>query len=179
MRVMVFGATGVIGDVLVPLMIRAGHRVTAVGRSPERLRNLESQGAATIALDLFDRDAVKRAIAWPRSDRQPGDAASRAGSRILLPRAWKETDRIREYGSALLVDEALAAGVQAFIQESFAPIYEEGGDRWMTEDAPTRPVRYNKTTLKAEASADRFARRRRARNRVALRVLLWTRRSVH
>ena len=157
MRVMVFGATGVIGRRVVPLMIRAGHRVTAVGRSPDRLRNLESQGAATIALDLFDRDAVKRAIPGHEAIANLATQIPR-GLSILLPRAWKETNRIREYGSALLVDEALAAGVKVFLQESFAPIYEEGGDRWITEEAPTRPVRYNKATLKAEASADRFAR---------------------
>jgi uncharacterized protein YbjT (DUF2867 family) len=40
MRVMVVGATGVVGRRAVPLMIRHGHRVTAIGRSPERLDNL-------------------------------------------------------------------------------------------------------------------------------------------
>jgi len=62
MRVVVFGATGVVGRRAVRLMIRQGHRVTAVGRSPERLQNLASQGASTVALDLLDRDAIKRAV---------------------------------------------------------------------------------------------------------------------
>jgi nucleoside-diphosphate-sugar epimerase len=157
MRVMVFGATGAIGRRVVPLMIRAGHRVTAVGRSPDRLRNLESQGAATIVLDLFDRGGVRRAIAGQEAIVNLTTQIPR-GLSILFPRAWTETNRIREYGSALLVDEALAAGVKVFLQESFAPIYEDGGDRWITEEAPTRPVRYNKAALKAEASADRFSR---------------------
>ena len=77
---------------------------------------------------------------------------------MFFPGAWKENDRIREHVSASIVDEALAAGVRVFIQESFAPIYVDAGDRWITEDAATQPVRYNQTTLKAEASAERFAR---------------------
>jgi len=158
MRVAVFGATGVIGRRAVPLMIRDGHRVTAVGRSPDRLRNLESLGATTIALDLFDREAIKRALAGQQAVTNLATAIPRSSVAMFFPGAWKETDRIREQFSALLVDEALAAGVRVFIQESFAPIYVDAGDRWVTEDAATKPARYNQTTLKAEASAARFAR---------------------
>jgi nucleoside-diphosphate-sugar epimerase len=139
-------------------MIRDGHRVTAVGRSPDRLRNLASQGAATIALDLFDREAVRRAIANHEAIVNLATHIPRAGLGMFLTSSWKENDRIREHGSALLVDEAVAAGVNVFVQESFAPIYADAGDRWITEDAPTRPVRYNETTLLAETSAHRFAR---------------------
>ncbi|HVQ13769.1 MAG TPA: NAD(P)-dependent oxidoreductase [Vicinamibacterales bacterium] len=158
MRVVVFGATGVIGRRTVPLMIREGHRVTAVGRSPDRLRGLASQGATTIALDLFDREAIRRAVAGQEAIANLATAIPRSGLGMFFRRAWKETDRIREHFSALLVDEALAAGARAFIQESFAPIYVDAGDRWVTEADATRPVRYNQTTLKAEASAERFAR---------------------
>jgi nucleoside-diphosphate-sugar epimerase len=157
MRVVVLGATGVIGRRAVPLMIREGHRVTALGRSPDRLHNLSSQGASTIALDLFDRDAIRRAIANHEAVVNLATHIPRPGLGMFLPGAWKETERIREHGSALLVDEALAAGVKVFIQESFAPIYVEAGDRWITEDTPTRPVRYNQATLLAETSAHRFA----------------------
>src|SRR4029453_3166994 len=158
MRVMVVGATGAVGRRAVPVMIRDGHRVTAIGRSPERLRHLASQGAATVALDLFDRDAVKRAVADHEAIANLATSIPAPGLGMFFPGAWKETDRIREHSSALLVDEAIAAGVKVFIQESFAPIYEDAGDRWIAEDAPTRPARYNQATLKAEMSADRFAR---------------------
>jgi 2-alkyl-3-oxoalkanoate reductase len=157
MRVIVVGATGVIGRRAVPLMLRHGHRVTAVGRSPERLRHLASLGASTIELDLFDREAVRRAFV-------DHDAIANlatlipSGLDVFFSACWKETDRIRERGSALIVDEALDAGIKVFIQESFAPIYVDAGDHWVAEDAPTRPARYNQSTLKAEASAERFIR---------------------
>jgi 2-alkyl-3-oxoalkanoate reductase len=158
MRVVVFGATGVIGRRVVPLILREGHRVTAVGRSPDRLRSLGSQGASTKALDLFDRDAIKQAVAGQDAIVNLATAIPRSDLGMLFRSAWKETDRIREHFSALLADEALAAGVRTFIQESFAPIYVDAGDRWVTEADATRPVSYNQTTLKAEASVERFAR---------------------
>lgn len=139
-------------------MIRDGHRVTAVGRSPDRLRTLQSLGASTLTLDLFDREAIKRAVTGQQAVTNLATAIPRSSPGMFLPGAWKETDNIREHFSALLVDEALAAGVRVFIQESFAPIYIDAGDRWVTEDAATKPARYNQTALKAEASATRFAR---------------------
>ena len=53
---------------------------------------------------------------------------------------------------------ARAAGAKRFIQESFAPIYEDRGDEWIDEGSPVRPARYNSTTLDAERSADEFTR---------------------
>jgi nucleoside-diphosphate-sugar epimerase len=70
--------------------------------------------------------------------------------------AWKENDRLRREGSSNLVDAALAEGVQRFIQESYAPAYADAGDRWIEEDAPLKPARYNRTLLDAESSANRF-----------------------
>lgn len=158
MRVIVFGATGVVGRRVVPLMIREGHRVTAAGRSRDRLRNLADQGASTVALDLFDREAVKRALAGHDAVANLATAIPRSGLGMFFRSSWKENDRIREHFSSLLVDEALAVGIRVFIQESFAPIYVDAGDRWIAEDAPTRPAIYNESTLKAETSTGRFAR---------------------
>src|SRR2546425_2691496 len=62
-RVFLAGATGVIGRRVVPLLVAAGHRVTAVGRAPDKRAALERAGAAAIELDLFDAAAVRRAVA--------------------------------------------------------------------------------------------------------------------
>jgi nucleoside-diphosphate-sugar epimerase len=76
---------------------------------------------------------------------------------MMLPWAWRENDRVRREGSAVLAAAARDAGVERFVQESFAPVYEEGGDRWLDESWPQRPTRYNRTVLDAERSAARFA----------------------
>jgi nucleoside-diphosphate-sugar epimerase len=77
--------------------------------------------------------------------------------KMKLPWARRETDRLRREGSAALAQAALAAGVSRFVQESFAPVYEDGGERWIDEQWPQRPARYNRTVLDAERSAARFA----------------------
>lgn len=75
---------------------------------------------------------------------------------MLLPGAWKENDRIRREASANLVVAALDAGAGRFIQESFAPIYADGGEQWIDETWPRLPVRYNRSVLDAERAAEDF-----------------------
>jgi nucleoside-diphosphate-sugar epimerase len=79
--------------------------------------------------------------------------------RMMLPWEWRENDRLRREGSAALAEAAHGAGVRRFIQESFAPIYEDGGDRLIDEGWPVRPAPYNRSTLDAERSAAHFTER--------------------
>jgi len=51
MRIFVTGATGVVGRRLVPLLLSAGHAVTAVARSQEKRAALERQGAAAVEVE--------------------------------------------------------------------------------------------------------------------------------
>lgn len=155
MRILITGGSGVIGRCAIPLMLKLGHHVTAAGRSPERLDAVRRLGATTLALDLFDKTAVRSAVG-------DHDAIVNlathipSGGRAFMPGGWGETDRLRRDGSAILVDAAIAAGVRRFVQESFAPVYPDSRDRWIGEDTPIRPARYNRTVADAEASAERF-----------------------
>lgn len=155
-RIFVTGATGVIGRRVVPMLVSAGHEVTAIGRNPERRAALERAGATVASLDLFDRSAVHRAVAGHDVVINLATHIPSSVLRMLLPGAFHENDRVRREGSANLVDAAIAAGVSRVIQESFALIYEDGGARWLDESAPVRPVNYNRTVLDAEHSAERF-----------------------
>jgi nucleoside-diphosphate-sugar epimerase len=141
----------------VPLILGKGHDVTAIGRSAERLAPLAKLGASTSVLDLFDRDALKRALAGHDAVVNLATHVPSPGPGSFRRSAWRENDRIRTHASALLTDAAHANGVGLFIQESFAPIYPDSGDRWITEDTPLQPVPYNRSVLDAEASARRFA----------------------
>lgn len=156
MRVFVSGATGVIGRRAIPRMLAAGHQVTAAGRSPSRLAVLEAAGARTISLDLFDRQAVERALAGHDTVVNLATHIPRSSTGMMLPWAWRENDRVRRVGARILADAALAAGAARFVQESFAPIYPDSGDRWIDERAPVQPGAYNRTTIDAEHSAAYF-----------------------
>ncbi len=155
MRLFVTGATGVVGRRAVPLLLAGGHAVTAVGRTAEKRAALARQGAAPVDASLFDREALRRAMDGHDAAINLATHIPRSTARMLLRGAWRENDRVRRDGSAALVDAALAAGVRRVVQESFAPIYADGGDRWLDESAPSRPTRYNRSVLDAERSAAR------------------------
>jgi len=156
MRIFMTGATGVVGRRVIPSLIEAGHYVTAVVRSVAKRRRLGDLGVNPVDVDLFDVPMVRRAVAGHET---VINLATRIppSSRAFLPRAWRENSRIRRVASANLASAAIAAGVGRFIQESFAPIYGDGGDSWLDETAPVRPARYNAAVLNAEAAAARIA----------------------
>ncbi len=156
MNILVTGATGVIGRRLVPLLTRAGHDVTAVVRSPARRAALEREGAHCIELDLFDRFSASRAVEDRDAVINLATHMPRSSLQMALPWTWRDNDHLRREASRTLVDACLDSGVTRYVQESFAPVYEDNGDRWIDESWPIKPVRYNQTIADAEAAAERF-----------------------
>jgi nucleoside-diphosphate-sugar epimerase len=155
-RIFVTGATGVVGRRLVPMLVGTGHTVTGVARTPEKRAGLERQGATPIGLDLFDADAVRGAVAGHDTIVNLATHMPPSSVQMMFRSSWRENDRVRRDGSRILVDAALATGVQRFVQESFAPIYPDRGDHWIDESTALDPLPYNESTVDAEASAQRF-----------------------
>ena len=156
MRIFVTGATGVIGRRVVPLLTSQGHAVTAIARTADKRIDLARAGAKPIAADLFSPAALHAVV---RGHDAVINLATHIPSppwRVVLRSAWAENDRIRKQGSANLVDAAIAGGAARFVQESFAPVYPDSGDRWIDERTPLAPTSYNRTILDAERSAQRF-----------------------
>jgi nucleoside-diphosphate-sugar epimerase len=158
-RIFVAGATGMLGRHTLPLLLDAGHEVVGVARTDQKRTWLERLGARPVLLDVFDPDVVRRAVDGAEVIVNLTTAVPRSILAILMPRSWREMARVRRQVSANLADAALAGGtVRRMIQESFAPIYIDGGDAWLDETSPARPERYNRSTLEAEAQADRLSR---------------------
>lgn len=155
MKIFVAGATGTLGKRVVPTLCSHGHQVTGVARSQAKAETLRRAGAQPVQVDLFDRDAIADAV---RGHDLIVNVATHipAGTRMFLPGAWNENDRIRREGSRNLVDAALGHGIARIVQESFAPIYPSRGDAWIDETTPVQPVRYNRSVVDAEAAIERF-----------------------
>lgn len=156
MRIFVTGATGVIGRRAVPLLIEAGHTVTAVGRSAEKRSALERLGATAVDVDLFDTNALARAVGGHDAIVNLATHMPSSTFRMMFRSQWRENDRVRREGSRAIVDAALAAGVSRVVQESFGLIYADRGGEWIDERTPISPVPYNVSTVDAERSAERF-----------------------
>ncbi|MFB9838281.1 NAD-dependent epimerase/dehydratase family protein [Actinoallomurus acaciae] len=155
MRILVTGATGVIGRRAVPLLTAAGHTVTGVARSERKAALLREMGADPIEVDLFDPAEVRTAVAGH-------EAVVNLATKIPSPyraarrSAWSETERIRREVSRHLVDAALEAGAGRFVQESIAFIYPDRGHAWIGEDVPLDPPPLGRANEAAEAQARRF-----------------------
>lgn len=156
MRILLAGATGVLGRGVIPLLVQQCHEVTAVGRSAGKRDLLVSLGAKPIVIDLFDPDQVRRAVKGSEVIINLSTAVP-PGFKALLPWAWKDMDRVRREISSHLARAALQEdSVQRMIQESFAPVYPDSGDDWVDETTAATPARYNRSSLDAEANLRRF-----------------------
>jgi nucleoside-diphosphate-sugar epimerase len=155
MKVFVTGATGVIGTRAVPALVAAGHQVTAVARGDAKAELARSLGAEAVAVDLFDPDAVKAAVAGH-------DAVAHLATNIppmhkaALMGSWDTNERLRREASRNLVDAALSAGAHRYVQESICFPYLDGGDSWIDEDSPIEHDGVFGGAAEAEAQAARF-----------------------
>ncbi|MGP9504245.1 NAD-dependent epimerase/dehydratase family protein [Specibacter sp. AOP5-B1-6] len=61
-KVFLAGASGVIGQRLIPLLIHAGHTVAGMTRSNNKAELLAELGAQPVVVDVFDRDALIAAV---------------------------------------------------------------------------------------------------------------------
>jgi len=156
MRIFLTGATGVIGSRALPLLLQAGHTVTAASRSEHNRNALRSAGAAPVDVDLFDVNSVRRAIAGHDVVINLATHVPSSAVKIMIRWAWRTNDRIRREASAAIATAAIAEGVGRMIQESFALLYPDHGDAWIDESMPVAPSSYNKSVLDAEHSAQRF-----------------------
>jgi nucleoside-diphosphate-sugar epimerase len=137
-KVFLAGATGVIGRRLVPLLVGAGHVVVGMTRSPERAAALRQAGVEPAVCDVFDADAVRRAVAAAAPDvvlHELTDLPANLGPRNMKA-AYARNDRVRTEGTRNLVDAAAAAGVGRMIAQSIAFAYRPEGGMVKSEDAP-------------------------------------------
>jgi 2-alkyl-3-oxoalkanoate reductase len=156
MKIFVTGASGVVGRRVVPLLVRQQHQVMAVAYTAEKRRAIERQGAMATDVSLFDAHALNEAVEGYDVVVNLATHMPASPMRVFLPGAWSENDRIRREGSRNLVNAARSAGVQRFVQESFAPVYPDRGASWIDESVPIEPVAYNRTVADAERSAEYF-----------------------
>jgi 2-alkyl-3-oxoalkanoate reductase len=143
MRVFVAGASGAIGTRLVPQLVDRGHGVIGSSRSAEKAEHIRGLGAEPVALDLLDREAVRRAVLEAAPDAIVHQATALADLTFSrnFDRTFAMTNRLRTEGTDALLAAAREAGVDRFVAQSFASYRNarEGGPV-KTEDDPLDPA---------------------------------------
>ncbi len=128
MRVFLAGATGVIGRPLVPALIAAGHQVTGMTRSPEKVAALRAAGAEPVVADALDAESVMSAVgdARPEAIIHELTAIPKRLEPRRLERDFALNDRLRSEGTKNLVAAAREHGVTRILAQSIAFAYEPG-----------------------------------------------------
>jgi nucleoside-diphosphate-sugar epimerase len=141
MRLLITGGTGVLGRALRPLAEAAGHECAMPGHD-----ELDLFDASAVADSMRDVDGVLHLATRIRSLEQISDLG-----------AWRENDRLRADASRILVDAAIAAGAEVYVQPTVTFVYPSEGP--VSEDTPVREVLpILRSALAAEQEAGRFAR---------------------
>jgi nucleoside-diphosphate-sugar epimerase len=126
--VLVAGASGVVGQRLLPLLRQDGHQIVATTRTPSKADRLRALGATPVMVDVFDKPALERAVVEAKPDVVIHQLTD-------LPDVWdpaqmdavlESNARLRRDGTRNLMDAAKAAGVRRVVAQSIAWIYVPG-----------------------------------------------------
>ena len=128
MRIFLAGASGVIGQRLIPRLVQQGHVVGAMTRSAGKTELLRNLGAQAILCDVFDREALIQAVV----DFQPDvilneltdlpDDVTKIGDHADL------NARIRTEGNQNLIEAARKSGSPKILAQSVAWQLPDGPD---------------------------------------------------
>ena len=156
MRVLVTGATGVLGTSAVRALLADGHEVSGLARGVDKARTLEAIGVQPVRVRLFDVDALTHALAGFEAVCNLATAIP-VGLAAVRPGAWRVSDRLRTHGSRMVARAAEAAGVRRLVQESVSFLYADAGDEWITESSSLAVTRALEPATVAETNALSFA----------------------
>lgn len=120
MHILVAGATGAVGRLLVPLLLNEGHQVTGLSRAPAGLERVRALGASAVQADALDSEGLRQAVAAAAPDAVIHQLTA------LADADGEATNRLRREGTRNLVDAARAAGTQRIIAQSIAWAYAPG-----------------------------------------------------
>jgi len=143
MRVFVAGATGAIGNQLVPRLAAAGHEVVGMTRSESKQAMLHELGAVPAVADALDPDQVAEAVGRAKPD-VIVDQLTAIGALDLrhFDRDFAMTNRLRTEGTDYLLSAGQAVGVRRFVAQSVAGYgaYARTGGPVKSEQDPLDPA---------------------------------------
>jgi len=138
MKIFLAGATGAIGKQLLPMLVSAGHTVTATTQHPDKMRSIHSAGAIPMLVNALDKEEVLAAVekAHPEIIIHQLTAIPANLNLRHFDEGFSVTNRLRTEGTDYLLAAARAVGTRRFIAQSYAGWYARTGDWTKAEDDP-------------------------------------------
>jgi nucleoside-diphosphate-sugar epimerase len=134
-RILVAGATGVVGRALLPLLREQGHHVVALLRESGPVP--PAGAAEAVTADALDPTAVRSAVERAKPDLVVHQLTALRGlGGPGTAEALESTARLRTEGTANLLAASRAAGVRRIVAQSIAFAARPGEDAVVDEDAP-------------------------------------------
>jgi len=128
MRVFLAGASGVIGQRLVPQLVHAGHQVGGMTRSPGKSELLRRLGAEPIVCDVFDREALIQAVRDFKPDVILNELTDLPDDVTKIGEHASLNARIRTEGNQNLIEAARQSGSPRILAQSVAWQLPDGPD---------------------------------------------------
>jgi nucleoside-diphosphate-sugar epimerase len=128
MRIFLAGASGVLGQRLIPRLVRAGHVVGGMTRSPGKTELLGHLGAEPILCDVFDREALVQAVRDFAPDVILNELTDLPDDVAKISQFADRNARIRTEGSQNLIEAARRSGSPKILAQSVAWQLSDGPD---------------------------------------------------
>ena len=138
-RILVAGATGVIGRSLVPMLLAHGDEVVGLARSEASAERVRALGATAVRGDALDRERVHAAVAEVRPDvivHQLTAIPRGARNPRRMGEALAPTNRLRREATRHLVEAGESHRVRRIVAQSVAFAYRPQGPWVVDETAP-------------------------------------------
>ena len=154
MKVFLAGATGALGQRLIPALAERGHQVFGMTRSPEKSARLSELGAVPVVADGLQRDWVVEAVMRSEPEVVVHQMTGLSGMKSLrnFDKEFELTNRLRTEGTDHLLEAARLSGARRFVAQSFGNWdYERAGVGPKSEDDPfdPDPPAHQRQTLEA------------------------------
>ena len=144
-RVLVTGASGLLGRGVAARLVADGHDVRTLQRSPSRVA-----GAYDVAGSVTDPAVVRSAV----RDR---DAVVHLAAKVTIVGPVQEFEAVNVGGTRLLLDEARAAGVRRFVHVSSPSVAHHGRSLAGAGAGPADPERARGSYARTKAAAELLA----------------------
>lgn len=130
MRVLLAGASGVLGRPTLRHLVDMGHEVVGLARGDAAAEAIGSLGGTPVSGDVLDADAVRAAADGVEAVVNLTAAVPMGTD---LKQGAAENDRLRLEGTRNLLVAARDVGAQVYVHESILYVYGDRGPAWVTE----------------------------------------------